>query len=151
MRGLRNIRLATLNIRYGRTGGLEAALRALRQDNVGVGFLQETILTDGIQVRKGEGYFICMTEAESSHRGEILVLWREDAGWQVQGIVNFSPNVASLLMTLGSRRWYVVGAYAPPTLCDSHPSHSAGSGGGTEGNGGNPVGGYQRKSEGTAG
>ena len=35
-------------------------------------------------------------------------------GWQVEVIFNFSPNVASFLLTSGSRKWYVVGAYVPP-------------------------------------
>ena len=34
--------------------------------------------------------------------------------WQVEGIINFGPNVARFFMTSGSRRWYVVGAYVPP-------------------------------------
>ena len=55
MRSSGKIRLATLNIRSGRAGGLEAALRALRQGNIDVGVLKETKLTDGIHARQGEG------------------------------------------------------------------------------------------------
>ena len=101
MRGLINIVLATINIRSGRAGGLEAALRAKK-------------LTDGIHERQGEGYSVWGTEAESRHRGGIELVWREDAGWQMEGITNFGPNVESLLLTLGSRRWYVLGVYVPP-------------------------------------
>ena len=50
------IRLATLNVRSGRAGGMEAVLRALKQGNVDVGVLKETKLTDGIHVRQGEEY-----------------------------------------------------------------------------------------------
>ena len=50
VKGSGNIRLATLNIRSGRAGGLELALRALRQGNIDVGVLQETKLTDRIHV-----------------------------------------------------------------------------------------------------
>ena len=42
------IRLATLKIMSGREGGLDVALRALRQGNVDVGVLQETKLMGGI-------------------------------------------------------------------------------------------------------
>ena len=70
MRSLGKIRLATLNIRSGRTGGMEVALRALRQGNVDMGILQETKLTDGIHARQGEGYSVWVTEAESRQRGE---------------------------------------------------------------------------------
>ena len=38
----------------------------------------------------------------------------EDAGWQVEGIANFVPNVANFLLTSGLRKWYVVRAYVPP-------------------------------------
>ena len=55
MRGLGNIRLATLNIRSGREGCLEAALRVLIQGNVDVGVLQETKVTDGIQRGRERG------------------------------------------------------------------------------------------------
>ena len=53
-------------------------------------------------------------EVEIRHRGGISVVWRGDAGWKVEGIVNFGTNVANFLLTLQSRRWYVVGTYVPP-------------------------------------
>ena len=34
-------------------------------------------------------------------------------GWKVGGVINFSPNLASLFLRLGSRGWYVKGAYVP--------------------------------------
>ena len=71
VRGLVKIRLATLNIRSERSGGMEAVLRELRQGNVDVGVLQETKLTYRICVRQGEGYFLRKKEAESKHRGVI--------------------------------------------------------------------------------
>ena len=46
--------------------------------------------------------------------GGASVVWREEAGCKVEGIINFGQNVASLFLTLGSRRWYVVGTYVPP-------------------------------------
>ena len=79
-----------------------------------MGVLQETKLTDGIHAHQGEGYSVWVTEAESRHRGVIVVFWREDVGWQVEGIVNFGPNMVRLFLTSWSGRWYVVGAYVPP-------------------------------------
>ena len=58
MRGLGKIKLATLNIRSGRVGGLEAALRSLRQVSVDVGVLKGTKLTEGIHACHGEGYYV---------------------------------------------------------------------------------------------
>ena len=34
--------------------------------------------------------------------------------WQVENTTRFVPNVVSFLLTLGARRWYIVGAYVPP-------------------------------------
>ena len=42
------IRVSTYNIRNGRKGGLEAALRGMSQANMDLGILQETKLTDGV-------------------------------------------------------------------------------------------------------
>ena len=41
-----------------RVGGMEAALRALRQGNVDVGVLQVTKLTDRRHMQQGEGYSV---------------------------------------------------------------------------------------------
>ena len=41
-------------------------------------------------------------------------MWREKAGWQVEGIDNYVLNVVIFLLTTGRQRWYVVGAYMPP-------------------------------------
>ena len=51
---------------------------------------------------------------EIRHQGGVSVVWREYAGWQVEEIFSFGRNVASFLLTSGSRRWYIVGAYVPP-------------------------------------
>ena len=117
MRGLvkaKDIKLATLKFRSGRAGGLEAALRALNQGNVYMGISQEMKLTDGIHAQLGEGYAVWVSAAEIRHWGGVAVVWRKDVGWQEEGIVNFGPNVASLLLMLRSWRWYVVGVYVPP-------------------------------------
>ena len=86
----------------------------LRQGNIDVGVIKETKLTDRIHARQGEGYSIWATWAEIKHRGGIEVVWRDEAGWQVEGIANFVPNTASFFLTSGLQRWYVVGAYMPP-------------------------------------
>ena len=78
---------------------MEAELRALRKGNVDVGFFQEAKLTDMIRARQGEGYSIWAIEAEIRHWGGMEVLWREDAGWKVERIVNFGPRMESFLMT----------------------------------------------------
>ena len=108
------IQIASLNIRLGRAEGLEVALRELWQGKSGVVILQETKLTNSIHMRYSAGYLVWATEVEICHHGGIAVVWQEEAVWQVKGMPNFGPNVVNLLLALGSRRWYVVGAYVPP-------------------------------------
>ena len=46
--------------------------------------------------------------------GGVSVVWREDARWQVEDIINFGPNVTIFLLVLGSWRWYISRANVPP-------------------------------------
>ena len=98
----------------GRAGRLETALRAIQQENVDVEFIQENKLTQGIHTRHGTVYDIWATETESLHRGGVAVVWRAAKGWRVEITASFGPNVVSFLLMLGSRRFYVVGAYVIP-------------------------------------
>ena len=49
------IRFGTYNIRNGRNGGLEAALRGVSQADMDLVILQETKLTNGISTRGSDG------------------------------------------------------------------------------------------------
>ena len=66
--------IMSLNIRSGRAGGLEAALRDLRQGKVGAGILQETKLTNRVHTRYSSGYSVWATEVDIRHRGGIAVV-----------------------------------------------------------------------------
>ena len=59
----KGIRIASLNIRSGQAGGLEAALRALQQGNIDVGVLQETKLMRGVHTRYRAGCDVWETQA----------------------------------------------------------------------------------------
>ena len=102
------------HIRLGRAGGLETALRALRKGNIGIEVLQETKLTEGIHTRRILGYTVCATEADSRHQGGIAIFWREAEGWGVDRVRSFGPNVASFIIKLGRKCWYIVRSYMPP-------------------------------------
>ena len=65
----KGIRIASLNIRSGRVGGMEEALRDFHQGNVNVGVLQEAKLTRRIHTRYRAGYSVWATHVESRHRG----------------------------------------------------------------------------------
>ena len=59
------IRFGTYNIRNGRNGGLESALRGMSQANMELGIFQETKCTDGIYTRDSAGYRVVATDALS--------------------------------------------------------------------------------------
>ena len=48
-----------------------------------------------IHTRYGVGYSVWATEAEIRHWGGVVVVSREESGWQVEGIVNFVPTMIS--------------------------------------------------------
>ena len=108
----RSIRIAPLNIRSGRVGVLETALRALRQGNIGMGVLQETELTGRIHMRLSSGYNVWATEAESQHRGGVAIVWRAEEAWGVDEEQSFGPNLVSF--TVASVRCW--GIHAPQQL-----------------------------------
>ena len=103
-----------MKIWSGRVVGLESALLVLKQGNVDMGVQQETNITDGIHARQLVRYHVWETEAESRHWVGIELVWGGDARWQVEGIINFVPNVESFLLMLGLQRWYVVREYVYP-------------------------------------
>ncbi len=67
--GSGSIALASFNIQSGRNGGLEAALRAMDQLGVDIGFLMETKLTGGIYTRQSSGYDVLASTASCRAQG----------------------------------------------------------------------------------
>ena len=108
------IKFGTYNIRNGRNGGLEAALRGMEQVNLDMGILQETKITDGVYTRASAGYRVVATDAPSRHRGGIAMFYREGAGFAVEEVRQYGPNVLSFEVVSGRRRWYIVGCYVAP-------------------------------------
>ena len=108
------IRLATYNIRSGRAGRLEIALRAMKQMNVDLGILTEAKLTDGIYTRYSSGYNVYATSARNHSQGGIALFYRDSPYWQVESIKRYGPNVLSFQLVTGGLRVAAVGAYVPP-------------------------------------
>ena len=67
------IKFGTYNIRNGRNGGLESALRGMAQANIDLGVFQETKCTDGVYTRASAGYCVVATDAPSRHRGGVAL------------------------------------------------------------------------------
>ena len=99
----------SLNIWTGRAYGLDMSLCVLLQGNVDVGFKQETKLMQVIHNHNGVGYNVWAMEADTPHLGGVAVVWRAAKRWQLDFMASFGHNVVSFLLTLGTRRWYVVG------------------------------------------
>ena len=107
-------RFSTYNIRNGRKGGLEAALRGMSQANMDLGILQETKLPDGIYTRGSAGYSVIATDAPSRHRGGVALFYRSKPHFLVEAVERFGPNVMGFQVATGERRWYIVRVYVAP-------------------------------------
>ena len=108
------IKFGTYNIRNGWNGGLEAAIRGMEQANIDMGFMQETKITNGVYTRASAGYRVVATDAPSRHRGGIAMFYREGAGFAVEEVRQYGPNVLSVEVVSGRRQWFIVGCYIAP-------------------------------------
>ena len=84
------------------------------QANVDMGILKETNITDGVYTRASAGYRVVATDAPSRHRGVIAMFYREGAGFAVEEVRQYGPNVLSFDVVSGRRRWYIIGVYLAP-------------------------------------
>ena len=105
MSGKASIRFGTYNIRNGRNGGLEAALRGMSQANMDVGIFQETKLTDGIYTCGWTGYSVIATDAPSRHCGGVAIFHRPAPHFTVEAVQQFRPNVIGFQLATGVRQW----------------------------------------------
>ena len=108
------IKLCTYNMRDGRNGGLESALRAMAQANVDVGVLTEAKLPPNIYARCSSGYNVIATASPNQHQGGLAIFYRNSEHWQLEAHQTFGHNVVSFQLSSGRLRWYVVGSYIPP-------------------------------------
>ena len=110
-----SIAVAKFNIRCGRAGGLESALRAMEAANVDVGILTETKLTGGIYTRFSSGYQVLATDANSAWLGGVALFWRESLSFVVEEPRVWGSNVISFELVTGRHRYYCMGCYIPPS------------------------------------
>ena len=108
------IRFGTYNIRNGRKGGLEAALRGMSQANMDLGILLETKLIYGVYTRGSAGYNVITTDAPSRHRGGVTLFYRPTPHFVVEAVERCGPNVIVFQVETGERRCHIVGAYVAP-------------------------------------
>ena len=110
-RGTVPIRFGTYNIRNGRNGGLESALRGVSQANMDLGIFQETKVTDVIYTLRSAGYSVVATDAPSRHRSGVAVFHCPAPHFAVDAVQKFVPNVVVLQLVMGGRWWYIVRFY----------------------------------------
>ena len=104
MQGRETIRFGTYNIRNGRNGGLESALRGMSQTNKDLVIFQETKLTNGIYTRRSAGYSIVAMDALIRHRGRVAVFYRLSPRYAVEAIHQFGTNIVGFQLDMGERR-----------------------------------------------
>ena len=80
------IRFGTYNIRNGRNGVLESALRGMAQANMDLGIFQEKKCTEGIYTRESSGYRVVTTDALSRHHGGVAVFYRPSPLFAVEAV-----------------------------------------------------------------
>jgi hypothetical protein len=82
--GSGSVALASFNIQSGRNGGIEAALRAMEQMGIDIGFLLETKLMGRIYTRHSLGYDVLASNATLSSSGGIALFWRGNILYEVK-------------------------------------------------------------------
>ena len=90
-------------------------MRALESLGVDIAILTEAKLTGDIYTRGDRGYSVVATDAKSAWRGGIAVCVRESSQFEVEKIVKYGPNVVAFQLQMGGKRFYIVGAYVPPS------------------------------------
>jgi hypothetical protein len=113
--GSGSVALALFNIQSSRNGGLEAALRAMDQLGVDIGFLLETKLMGGIYTRHLLGYDVLALTMTLLSSGGIALFWIGNNLYEVKETQIWGPNIISLHLMMGSTQFYVVGCYIPPS------------------------------------
>ena len=107
------ITVATINIRDGKNARLNAACRCLSQMNVGIGVLTETKFMNKKYTKRCEGYTIKATKAESRHCGGVALIYKKQKTWTLESVKCFGPNVIRATITMGQKRYSLIGAYIP--------------------------------------
>ena len=107
--------LAMFNIRSGRNGCLESALRAMAATGVDCGVFTETKITDDIYTRYSSGYKVFPSNAVSVQQGGIALFWRDKDLYEIEESKIRGPIVLSFELVMGKMCFYVVGAYLPPS------------------------------------
>ena len=110
-----DITIMTWNIVDARGGGLEAAARAARSINANIVVLQETKVSLLRYTKRHFGYKIKATDVGDNRFGGVAVLYEESKLYKVEEAKARGPNVMTFEVFTGSKHYFVVGGYIPPS------------------------------------
>ncbi len=121
--GSGSIVVASWNIRNGRNGRLESALRAIEAMGVDIGILLETKVTGGVYTCFLSGYSIIASDAASAHQVGIALFWRSNKSYKVEDWCVHGPNVLSFVIVIGGQQFYAVGSFNEYYLMGPRGAH----------------------------
>jgi hypothetical protein len=87
----------------------------MKATGVDLGIFTETKITDGVYTRFSSGYNVTATNTISASQGGIALFWRENELYEVEEVATRGPNVLTFELVTGQMRYFVVGAYIPPS------------------------------------
>jgi len=110
-----HITITTYNVVSARGIKLLEALRAMQDLNTDIAILTEAKLTGDRHARTGHGYHVFATNASSSSKGGVALVWRTgQQPWTLEGMRAISANTISATLVTGDKRWLLLGTYLSP-------------------------------------
>ena len=94
----------TYNIRNGKRGVLESALRRISQANMDLGIFQETKITNSVYTCGSDGYSVVATDAPIRHHGRVAVVYWPLPRFALGDVQKFRLNVVGFQMSMGDRQ-----------------------------------------------
>jgi len=90
----------------------------MRLMNVDIGILTETKFSNDKYTKYAEGYTVIGTKTNGRQGGVALIYRDRMDGWVLESTTQFGPNVIRATLVSGRKRWYIIGAYIPPSEDD---------------------------------
>ena len=109
------INIGLWNIRCGRNGGLEFAARGMKQMGMDIAIFQEAKLTEGKYTKGTSGYKVFASNAQSTQKGGVALLWVEDHDlFEIESVRFPTADVLTFQLITGDSKWFVVSGYIAP-------------------------------------
>ena len=108
--------IATWNITDGRCAGLESAGKALEEAGVDIAFVQESKFMDDAYATKYVGPYTILTSATDRFNcGGVSLFYKAGSKYNLENGRAVGPNCITFELETGETRYYVIGAYLPPS------------------------------------